>query len=96
MLLAVALFAPAGASADRAAELSVMDDQLLLGASQANVDRDMGIFVALGADRLRVSAFWNQLAPSPKSRTKPTGFDGKNHLDPRYAWAPLDRVVAVR
>ena len=90
----MALIAPAGASADRTAELSVMDDQLLLGASQESVDRDMGTFVALGADRLRVSAFWNQLAPAAQSRTKPAGFDGSNHLDPRYAWDPLDRVVS--
>ena len=93
LLVALALLAPAAASADRTAELSVMDDQLLLGESQQNIDRDMRTFVALGADRLRVSAFWNQLAPAPQSRTKPAGFDGRNHLDSRYGWAALDRVV---
>jgi hypothetical protein len=93
LLVALALVAPAAASADRSAELSVMDDQLLLGESEANIDRDIGTFAALGADRLRVSAFWNQLAPDAQSRAKPAGFDGRNPDDPRYAWAPLDRVV---
>lgn len=93
LALLVALMAPAAASADRSAELSIMDDQLLLGESQADVDREMRIFRSLGVDRVRVSAFWSQLAPAPQSRTKPAGFDGRNPGDPRYAWAPLDRVV---
>jgi hypothetical protein len=93
LVAALALTAPAAASADRRAELSIMDDQLLLGESQAEVDREMRIFRSLGVDRLRVSAFWNQLAPSPQSRVKPAGFDGKNPNDARYAWTPLDRVV---
>ncbi len=70
-----------------------MDDQLLLGESQEKVDREMATFRALGVDRLRVSAFWNQLAPAPLSRTKPPGFNAKDPNDPRYGWAPLDRVV---
>ena len=96
--MALALLAPAAASADRTAELSIMDDQLLLGETQAELDRDLAIFRSLGVDRLRVSAFWNQVAPDRNSRTKPAGFDGKNPDDPRYAWAPVDRVVrsAVR
>lgn len=71
-----------------------MDDQLLLGASQAKVDSDMATFVALGVDRLRVSAFWNQIAPAPMSRNKPAGFDAADPLDPTYSWEGLDRVVA--
>jgi hypothetical protein len=91
--LCLLCLAPAGASANGNAELSVMDDVLLLGAPQEEVDRNMALFSSLGADRLRVSAFWNQLAPDAGSRTKPEGFDGANPSDPRYGWAPLDRVV---
>ena len=40
-----------------------MDDQLLLNASEAEIDREMALFRAMGIDRLRVSAFWNQIAP---------------------------------
>ena len=82
------------AAANGSAEASIMDDQLLLGASQAKVDRQMKIFQGLGVDRVRVSAFWNQLAPSPKARRRPAGFDGSNQADRRYGWQPLDRVVA--
>ena len=93
LLAALALTAPAGAAADRTAELSIMDDQLLLGETPAEVDREMRTFRSLGVDRLRVSAYWNQVAPTPRSRSKPPGFDGRNPDDPRYAWASLDKVV---
>jgi hypothetical protein len=92
VLLAVALLCAPSASAARN-EVSIMDDQLLLNASPAEVERDMELFRALGVDRLRVSAFWNQIAPGNLSRTKPAGFDGRNNQDPRYTWGPLDRVI---
>ncbi len=92
-LLALSLLAPA-ASADRNAEVSIMDDQLLLGASQAKIDRHMATFRRLGVDRLRVSAFWNQIAPASSSRRKPAGFNGANMRDRRYSWLFLDRVVS--
>jgi hypothetical protein len=91
-LAALALPAPALASGD--AEVSIMDDQLLLGRSQRHVDRQMRLFVRLGVDRVRVSAFWDGNAPRPSSRTKPRRFNGANHLDRRYRWGALDRVVA--
>jgi hypothetical protein len=71
-----------------------MDDQLLLNASPAALESDMELFRRLGVDRLRVSAFWNQIAPDPTSRTKPAGFDGRDHTSGRYNFAPLDRVIA--
>ena len=71
-----------------------MDDQLLLGASQAKVERHMITFRRLGVDRLRVSAFWNQIAPASTSRRKPSGFNGANMRDPRYNWLFLDRVIS--
>lgn len=83
--------APAGASS--AAEVSIIDDVLLLGAPQAEIDRNMALFASLGVDRLRVSAFWNQLAPATDSSQKPVGFDASNPADPGYSWDPLDRVV---
>jgi hypothetical protein len=92
-LALAALALPGAAAASRGAEISIMDDQLLLGRSQSHIDRQMRLFVRLGVDRVRVSAFWNGNAPSASSRTKPAGFDGSNHLDPRYRWAALDRVV---
>ena len=90
------LAAPALGAAD--AEVSIMDDPLLLGRSQAYIERQMDLFVKLGVDRVRVSAFWNGSAPSPGRRTKPAGFDSANQADPAYRWPALDRVVfsAVR
>jgi hypothetical protein len=91
--LAVALVLPASAFASRNAEASIMDDVLLLGRSQAHIDKQMALFVRLGVDRVRVSAFWNGNAPRAGKRTKPDSFDGANQADPRYRWAALDRVV---
>jgi len=85
--------APA-AWADANAEVSIMDDQLLLGASQQKINRNMATFRRLGIERLRVSAFWNQIAPASSSRRKPARFNGAEMRDPRYNWAALDRVIA--
>lgn len=70
-----------------------MDDQLLLNATTtAAVDREMKRFRALGVDRLRVSAFWDQIAPRPGRRNKPN-FDASQSYSPRYNFKALDRVV---
>ena len=90
--LALVLFSVPAASAARN-EVSIIDDQLLLNASPAELESDMALFKRLGVDRLRVSAFWNQIAPTNLSRTKPPGFDGRDNLDQRYTWGPLDRVI---
>ncbi len=97
VLAALGVVAPAStatAAAPRGAEVSIMDDQLLLNASEAEIDEEMALFRAMGIDRLRVSAFWNQIAPDPLSRDKPAGFDATDSLDPRYSFRPLDRVIA--
>jgi hypothetical protein len=91
VLALLALPAPAGAAPDL--ELSVMDDQMLLGSSQERVDAAMARFVSLGFDRLRVSAFWAHHAPRPTALRKPR-FDATNPYDPGYDWTSLDRVVA--
>ena len=91
--LCALLAAPGTALASRDAEVSIMDDQLLLGRSQAHIDRQMDVFRALGVDRVRVSAFWNGNAPG--GRRRPAGFDPSNHEDPRYTWSALDRVVST-
>ena len=96
--LAAVLAIPAQASAGARMETSIMDDQLLLNASPAELENDMALFTRLGVDRLRVSAFWNQVSPTPDARTKPAGFDLRDHTSGLYNFAELDRVVdsAVR
>lgn len=93
-LLACLVLAPSTAFAARGAEVSIMDDQLLLGRSQSHVDRQMRIFRRLGIDRVRVSAFWSgATSASAGSATRPAGFDASNPNDPNYSWGALDRVV---
>ena len=71
-----------------------MDDQLLLDEQDPSVvDRHMRRFRALGVDRLRVSAFWDQIAPRPGSTQKPPHFNAASPMDPGYNFANLDRVV---
>src|SRR5688572_16397155 len=97
LILSLALAAiaavPSPASAGARMETSIMDDQLLLNASAAELETDMALFKRLGVDRLRVSAFWNQVSPTPDARTKPAGFDLRDHTSGLYNFAELDRVV---
>jgi hypothetical protein len=90
----IALALPAGAPAARNAEVSIMDDEILLGHSPGYIDRQMRIFQRLGVDRLRVSAFWDDNSPDRLSRRKPSGFETANHLDSQYGWTSLDQVVS--
>ena len=48
---------------------------------------------ALGVDRVRLTAGWSAIAPSPRDRAKP-GFDATNPAAyPRGAWDRLDTAV---
>ena len=71
-----------------------MDDQLLINASEAKIDRQMALFKRLGVDRLRVSAFWRDHAPGSNSRRRPANFDPTDGFDPAYNFESLDRIVA--
>ena len=51
----------------------MIDDQLLLGAPQPELDARLSELRALGVDRVRVSAFWSSHAPAGSA--KPAGFD---------------------
>ena len=89
---------PSAAHAAAGAEVSIMDDQLLLGRSQSFIDNQMRhLQLARGRPPARLRLLGRQL-PAPNSRRKPAGFDAANPNDPRYRWSALDRVVgsAVR
>jgi Cellulase (glycosyl hydrolase family 5) len=93
LVAALFLLVPASAAAAPNARVSIMDDQLLLDEPDASVvDRHMRRFRSLGVDRLRVSAFWDQIAPKPGRRNKPS-FDAASPTAPQYRFANLDRVV---
>ena len=93
LLIVLALLAPATATAAHDADVSIIDDQLLFSEQDpAVIDRYLRRFRWLGVDRLRVSAYWDQIAPKPGRRHKPQ-FDANSPTDPRYNFAGLDRVV---
>jgi hypothetical protein len=71
----------------------MMDDQALLGASQAKIDSVLTRMQKYGADRLRVSAFWSDIAPAPRSIRSPARFDPSYPYAPEYRFGALDRVV---
>jgi len=92
-LIMLVLLLPTGAAAAPNADVLIMDDQLLLNEQDpAALDRHMNRFVSLGVDRLRVSAFWDQIAPHPGRRHEPT-FDAASPTAAQYNFASLDRVV---
>jgi hypothetical protein len=87
-----------GGSDERAAsrpraELSLTDDQLLLGARPRDVDRAMKAIRSLGVDRVRLSAFWRDHAPAAGSLRRPRGFRADDPNAPGYRWQTLDRAV---
>jgi len=89
------LVAPAGAGAASDTEVSIMDDQLLLDASDAKLEEVVTRFERLGVDRVRVSAFWASHAPQARSRRKPGKFNAASGVDPAYNWVALDRIVGA-
>lgn len=92
--LAATLVLPSAAPAAPHMGVSIMDDQLLLDEpSETVLERHMARFRSLGVDRLRVSAFWDQIAPRPGRRRKPR-FDAAYSGDgTKYRFQALDRVV---
>src|SRR5262249_5502405 len=59
-------------------EVTVQDDALFLHQSPAAVLRTAHRLAALGADRIRLTAGWSVLAPSPNARRRPARFDPAN------------------
>ncbi|WP_205697379.1 hypothetical protein [Conexibacter sp. SYSU D00693] len=92
LLAALAAAAPAGASTTQ--ESMFQDDPLLVYGSPEQQLKTLDRAAQLGVDRLRVSVFWDIVAPDPESRTKPAGFDAKNpEAYPAGAWDRYDRLL---
>lgn len=72
-----------------------MDDAQFVYADAQHVDQRMAEARALGFDRVRVSVYWNVLAPDPNSKQKPAG----DATDPRWygqgKWDRYDRIVEL-
>lgn len=94
LLLAFALVAaPAHASTQQ--ESTFQDDDLLVYGTPDTQTQTLDTLKSLGVDRIRVSLFWNTVAPDPKSKTKPS-FDASDPgAYPAGNWARYDRVIAA-
>lgn len=91
---AVLLLAPA-ARASVQQESMFQDDKLLVYASPSVVARTLDTLHALGVDRVRVSLFWNVVAPDPQSRTRPA-FDASDPgAYPPGSWDHYDTLVRL-
>ena len=75
-------------------EDEVQDDPNLLYASPRGVHDIVFTLRSLGVDRVRLTAGWSVIAPSPRRARRPR-FDATDpSAYPRAAWKPLDRAVA--
>ncbi|MEV4419435.1 hypothetical protein AB0L40_05590 [Patulibacter sp. NPDC049589] len=85
---------PAVASADSRLESMFQDDPRILSSDAKTRDSTLNEIKALGGQRIRVTAFWNRIAPDAQSTTKPAGFDPSNpNAYPAAGWKVLDAVV---
>lgn len=81
---------PAGAPS-----MIVQDDAELLFAGPARAKRAIDLLHASGVRAVRVTAGWSQLAPGPRSGTRPV-FDASDPDAYRAkGWAPIDRAVRL-
>ena len=75
----------------------MMDDPEVVYSAPENLEATLAEMQQLGADRIRVSVFWQLLAPAPRSQTPP--FAAGGGADPRnYSaekWDRYDRIVTT-
>ena len=77
-------------------ESILQDDDHLIYASTATVERTLDELSALGVDRIRLTILWRAIAPDPAARAAPAGFEGARPASyPAGAWFPYDRVVEL-
>src|SRR3954470_13080953 len=70
------------------------DDLLVFGSAQTQADA-LDTIKTLGGDRLRVSVFWNVVAPDPNSKSRPSFDAADPNAYPRANWERYDRLVRV-
>lgn len=95
LTVAVLLALPAAtAAADPRLESMFQDDQRILSTDAKVRDKTLDELQALGVQRVRVTAFWNRIAPEIDETAKPGGFDGSDpNAYPAASWTVLDGVV---
>jgi hypothetical protein len=89
---AVALGAPASASAASDQETQFQDDTLLVFRTPSQVAQTLDTLRGLGVDRIRVSMYWNIIAPSPTADTKPSFNAADPSSYPQDGWRRYDLI----
>ncbi len=94
--MALALLVHAGpAPASPGQESIFIDDPQLVHGPESEVDATLARLKSMGVDRVRITLLWSNVAPEPKSRTRPD-FDATDpDAYPAGAWEPFDRVVRL-
>ncbi len=91
VILATGSSRPAPASARPGDPLAMLEEDVNL---LAHPVRTLRIMRSLGVDVTRLSVAWNTIAPDPKARQPPRGFDAADPAAyPAASWAPYDRIV---
>jgi len=90
LLTAAALAAPAAAHANSTQESIFQDDTVLLN---GNPGPALDQMKALGVTTIHTLAFWDRIAPSPRSARRPSGDLSNPNSYPAAAWAPYDALV---
>ena len=95
-LAAASLAGTAAPAAAAPAQRSMFqDDNLLVFKSPSSVARTLDTLRYLGVDEIRVTVFWNLIAPSPGTRNHPR-FDATDPAAyPPGAWRPYDTLVRL-
>jgi hypothetical protein len=83
---------PAPASASTT-QMSIIQDSVRIMTDPVHT---LDTFRALGASTVRVIVVWAQIAPDPKARSAPNGFDAADPSDyPASGWARYDEIVRL-
>ena len=70
-VLAAWLALAGAAAASPTQESWFMDDNELTKGSDQEVAATMAVLASLGVDRVKVSVYWNNVAPDPKGHSRP-------------------------
>jgi hypothetical protein len=89
LFLLCALVAPATASASMSQESIFEDEGQIIGLGNLDAVNEMA---ALGADTIRSIVYWDDVAPSPKAKKVPAGFDADDPAS--YVASGWDRYDA--
>lgn len=92
---ALTLGAPAAGHASTTQETQFQDDTLLVFRSPAEVARTLDMLRGLGVDRIRVSMYWNLIAPNAGSTTRPSFNAADPSAYPRAGWARYDLILRL-